>query len=133
MCECDAILNRVERWWNATQGTSRLAILTPYNLQVKLLKDQFEARFGESPVSHQVEILNTHQAQGLEWDTVFFSVADGPLPQNNPYFTDTDLPAGLQVVNTTLSRAKKHLRIFLDQQYWGERNIGLLSEVARRY
>jgi ATP-dependent RNA/DNA helicase IGHMBP2 len=110
-----------------------IAILTPYKNQVRLIRDRLRKRFGDAEISDHVEVWNTHQAQGREWDWVLFSVSDtANLKGNMPYFSDSKNRTGRAVLNTTISRAKQHLRIFLDSAYWEHRKPeSLLTELAR--
>ncbi len=133
--ECDAILAKLAEWWQWAEGIDpmpTIAVLTPYKPQATLLKKRIRKRFGSSGLATVVEIMNTHQAQGREWDWVLFSVADtGRLQGNNPFFSDTNCHKGKPLVNTTLSRAKANLRIFLDQVYWKRRTPGsLITDLA---
>lgn len=136
--ECDAILAKLADWWRWAEGidpTPTIAVLTPYKAQATLLKKRIRKRFGSSGPALVVEVLNTHQAQGREWDWVLFSVADtGRLHGNNPFFSDTNRHEGKPLVNTTLSRAKANLRIFLDQVYWERRTPGsLITDLATNF
>lgn len=136
--ECDAILAKLAEWWKWAEEidpTPTIAVLTPYKAQATLLKKHIRKRFGTGGPAMVVEILNTHQAQGREWDWVLFSVADtGRLQGNNPFFSDTNCHEGKPLVNTTLSRAKANLRIFLDQVYWERRTTGsLITDLATNF
>jgi superfamily I DNA/RNA helicase len=130
--ERDAIVERVARWldWTAVdKGT--LAVLSPYVNQVKMLQNALWKRFAGRLDS--VDVLTVHKAQGREWDTVFFSASDtGRLPDNSPFLSDTAGRNGSLVVNTAISRAKRHLRIFCDREFWALRQTPetLLSEVS---
>lgn len=132
--EAEAIVARVKdwlRWKNLEKET--LAVLTPYKAQMKLISALLR-RAGVS--SDDIEVLNVHQAQGREWDWVLFSVVDTDrLPLNWPHFTDDlDLSKnGREVLNTALSRAKKHLFLFMDMGFWNHRSPPtlLLSQIAR--
>lgn len=89
--------------------------LAPYKNQVGLLTHQLdEAR-------RQGRIMTIHKSQGREWDAVILSVVDGHF--NNPWFTDTINPqsGGLHVMNTAVSRARKHLIIVCNLHYWKNR------------
>jgi hypothetical protein len=136
--ECDSILAKLAEWWKWAEEinpTLTIAVLTPYKAQATLLKKHIRKRFGSSGPAMVVEVLNTHQAQGREWDWVLFSVADtGRLKGNNPFFSDTNCHAGKPLVNTTLSRAKVNLWIFLDQVYWKRRAPGsLVTDLATNF
>lgn len=132
--ECAAIVERVESWLNwMTENKGTLAVLSPYRPQVKLLREAMWNRFRMHPDFDLLDVLTVHKAQGREWDTVFFSVSDtGGLQGNSPWFSDTSKTEGRLVVNIAISRAKKHLRIFCDQDFWALRLTpeSLLSEIS---
>ena len=84
-----------------------VAILAPYNNQVKLLQQIL-------PRSYRRSVMTVHRAQGREWDTVILSVTD----THNRYFTDSRLPIGKQILNTAISRAKHRLILVCDSTIW---------------
>ena len=124
-------------------GKGTLAILTPYRKQValiqkalkKLLKSEEARNWNEREKEdfRSIEVMTVHRSQGREWDTVFFSASDtGRLAGNRPFLSDTSCPEGKLVVNTAISRSKKHLRFFFDLQFWKDRAVAsLLTEVAQ--
>jgi len=133
--EADAILDQVQEWWESTQPESNLptlAILTPYKNQTRLIRRRLKERFGNTAIPAQVDVLNTHQAQGREWDWVFFSVADtGNLKMNDPYFTDSNCSAGKALLNTTIGRTRRKLVVFLDATFWANRPMKqLLTDIV---
>jgi hypothetical protein len=136
--EVDAILDCVEKWWPWAKEQPELptiAVLTLYNNQAALIRKRLRARFRGTEILDHVEVWNTHKAQGREWDWVLFSVADtGRLPMNGPFLADGNNKRcrSREVLNTTISRAKRHLRVFLDLEYWKNRTPdSLLTELAR--
>jgi len=136
--EVDAIVRAVGNWLVETVGSSqRLGVLTPYKNQSKLIRDRLSREFRGNPGFSHVEVWNTHQAQGREWDCVFFSASDtSRLPGNDPWFCDSNEinSEGLELLNTTLSRAKKHLRIFVDAEFWANRHPNsMLTDLVRTY
>lgn len=136
--EVDAIARAVGDWLGETAGLSqRLAVLTPYKNQSKLIRDRLAREFRGKPGFSHVEVWNTHQAQGREWDCVFFSASDtSRLQGNDPWFCDSNEvnSEGLELLNTTLSRAKKHLRIFVDAEFWANRHPNsMLTDLVRTY
>lgn len=132
--ECAAIVERVENWLNwPARDKGTLAVLSPYRHQVKLLGDALWNEFKRHPDYDAIDVLTVNKAQGREWDTVFFSASDtGGLQGNSPWFSDTSKTKGRLVVNTAISRAKRHLRIFCDQEFWALRLTpeSLLSEIS---
>ncbi|MEF8729928.1 MAG: AAA domain-containing protein [Accumulibacter sp.] len=136
--EVDGVARAVEQWLNRNVADNgSLAVLTPYVKQARALSKKLQRDFRGHPSFGRVDVLTVHRAQGREWDTVFVSVSDtGNLGSktHTPFLTDTNKPEGLLVMNTAISRAKKHLRIFLDDQFWRERRQGsLLTDVVHRF
>jgi len=135
--EADAILRCIKDWWEWAQRQPVLptiAVLTPYRNQAKLIRKRITREYGHSStIHHHVEVWNTHQAQGREWDWVLFSVCDtANLQWNEPYFSDSTCPEGKALVNTTISRAKQQLRVFLDAGFWRDRTpISILTAMVR--
>jgi len=135
--EADAIIDYIEAWWPKQEKQGEhptIAIVTPYKKQMMLIRSKMIKRFGHSEIRYDVPVLNTHKAQGREWDWVLFSVTDTVnLRGNKPYFTDSANPVGKCVLNTSISRAKKHLRVFFDAEYWRRRRPdSILTELALR-
>lgn len=134
--EVAALVHRVGRWldWQAPEkGT--LAVLSPYNNQVQLIDKTLSKEFCKHPEFWLIDILTVHRAQGREWDTVFLSASDtGRIQGNGPFLADTSKREGALVMNTAISRAKKHLRIFLDKQFWWGRQHrpSFLTELSRQ-
>ena len=83
------------------------AILTPYRKQMYALKKK---------LGYGIEVSTIHASQGREWDTVILSVVE----KNNKFFMDSTNPDsnGLKIINTAISRAKKHLVLVLDYEHW---------------
>ncbi len=139
--EADKIMDSIEIWWHWAQQNHgelpnnwpTLAVLTPYKNQRDLIRKKLNARFHNSHIRDHVEVWNTHQAQGREWDWVLFSVSDtGRLQGNDPFFSDSSSRDGKPLINTTISRAKHQLRVFLDAGFWKQRTPNsILSELAR--
>ena len=137
--EVDEILSRVEAWGRWTNGAgeamgSTLAILTPYKNQQKLINKELRRAFRRKPeILNRVEVWSVHQSQGREWDVVFFSASDtGRLDGNGPFLGDSRKLVGRAVLNTAISRAKKHLRVFNDRAWWGQQwPDSILTELAK--
>jgi len=109
-------------------GGQTLAVLTAYTNQTLLLREKLHNAFGNQ---ERIEVLNVHQAQGREWDWALFSVADtGNLEKNSPWLTDDGKPGNesLALLNTAFSRARRHLRFFVDAEFWEARMPGRLLE-----
>ena len=133
--EADAILDQVQKWWESTQLESNLptlAILTPYKNQATLIRRRLKEKFRDTAIPVQVDVLNTHQAQGREWDWVFFGVADtGNLKMNAPFFTDSTRSDGKALLNTTIGRTRRKLVVFLDATFWANRPMKqLLTDIV---
>lgn len=98
------------------------AILSPYNDQVKLLQ-----RILPKP-ANELRIMTVHSSQGKEWDEVIFSVSD----TSDMWFTDSKKKKskGKQIVNTAVSRTKKHLIIVCDYDFWIDQREQLIGELV---
>ena len=139
--EADIIVKRVGKLWEwvnrqpTDQPVPTIAILTPYKKQERLINEKLMAKFENSPILDHVEVLNTHKAQGREWDWVLYSASDTRRLQRNwPFLSDSSNPKGKSVLNTTISRTKKHLRIFLDVADWRTQpRPSILEELAREH
>lgn len=83
-------------------------IVTPYKHQRDLLRKELKNIVNPS------SIQTIHAAQGLEWDTVILSVVD----TSNPWFCNSGIPMGRNVLNTAISRSKNELVIVCDYNYW---------------
>jgi len=149
VCDCEPLLvPNSKKWQNHSEANKIVShirrfteiypneeerpsavVLTPYKNQAKLIWQKLR----DEHLLDAVEVLNTHKAQGREWDWVFFSVSDTTrLPGVRPFLTDSNIPVGKLVLNTTISRAKKRLILFLDKTYWSKRKclIGDIIHVA---
>lgn len=78
------------------------AVITPYRNQKKQLVQHARGIYVLDRIS------TIHGSQGQEWDTVFFSVT---AVSPNRFLSDT-------LINTAVSRAKKHLIIVCDRACW---------------
>ena len=87
------------------------AVLAPYTNQVRRIREI---------VGHHLSdrVMTVNAAQGQEWDTVIFCVADCG---RNPFLTDSTIPQGNATLNTAISRAKRRLILVLDCKYWRQR------------
>ena len=108
--------------------SSEIAILTPYSVQLALLKRKVGRKYRDS-------VMTVHGSQGREWDTVILSVADNGIASRDVplRFTSSQTPIGMKVVNTAVSRAKRRLVLVCDRGFWTSRKDeligGILGEV----
>jgi len=135
--EAEAIVREVEKRLQSAQGVEEelsLAVLTPYKYQAQLIRRLLREHIPNAELLYQVEVIHTHLAQGREWDFVMFSVADtGSLPRNKPWFTDSNRHEARALLNTTISRAKQQLIVFMDSDYWRTLpQSSLLTDMALR-
>ena len=74
-------------------------------------------------------LYTIHGSQGREWDTVIISVTDG----GRKWFMSSKNPKsnGKTIVNTAVSRARRHVVLVLDYQYWQTCGDELISEIAK--
>ncbi|MEF3191649.1 MAG: AAA family ATPase [Campylobacterales bacterium] len=107
---------------------SKTMILTPYQQQAALLRRTLGRHWQE-------RIATIHKSQGQEWETVIFSIVDNSWEDKGrrPWFTNTNstLSAGLNLINTVISRAKKRLILVGDYTFWSEQEGQLLAELFR--
>ena len=103
--------------------TDDFVILTPYNLQRKVIGERFPQ------YRRKQKILTVHGSQGREWDTVILSVVD----THRKWFTDSKnrISRGLNVINTAVSRAKRKLILVCDGNFWYFENGQLLQGLVR--
>ena len=97
---------------NKNLNRDGFVVLTPYVNQKNELK---------STCPEYSSIFTTiHRSQGNEWDTVIVSVVDNRSNQNHHYFTSTVHFPGksISLLNTAVSRARKHLVLVCDYGYW---------------
>jgi superfamily I DNA/RNA helicase len=107
------------------------AVLTPYVNQASAIRRALR----RAGLLEKVEVLNTHRAQGREWDVVVFSAVDGSLPRCYPWYTDSTRPHGVLVLNTTLSRVRRKLYLVVERGFWRSRPnqlLGTLVSIAER-
>lgn len=128
--EADKIVSYIRRFTEKYPNESAV-VLTPYINQANLIRKKLR----DEHLLDAVEVLNTHKAQGREWDWVFFSISDTKRPTgapcHGPFYTDSNNPKGKLVLNTTISRARKRLFLFLDKTYWSQSGPGLVGDMAR--
>jgi hypothetical protein len=93
---------------------SAYAILTPYLNQVATINSSL-------PVARREQrVLTVHKSQGREWEVVVLSVVDGPW--NTPWFTNSQRPESLRVLNTAVSRARQSLVIVCNLDFWEQQH-----------
>ena len=96
------------------------AILAPYKNQVKCLRAKLNL-----PAER---IMTIHASQGREWDTVILSVTDA---QKKFFMLSRNIdPPGYKLVNTAVSRARKHLVLVMDYGAWRNRRDELITAIA---
>lgn len=86
----------------------RRCILTPYNNQVSVIKQQLLPHLRDS-------VMNVYSAQGQEWDTVVFCASDC---NKEPFLTNSETPQGKTCLNAAISRVRRRLVLVLDQNFW---------------
>ena len=103
---------------------SEIAILTPYSVQLALLKRKVGRKYRDS-------VMTVHGSQGREWDTVILSVADNGIASRDVplRFTSSHTPIGMKVVNTAVSRAKRRLVLVCDRGFWSSRKDELIGGI----
>ncbi len=95
-------------------------IVTPYKHQRDLLRKELKNIVNSS-------IIQTiHASQGLEWNTVILSVVD----TSKPWFCNSGIPIGRNVLNTAISRSIDEIVIVCDYNYWVAHPKQLIGSLA---
>jgi very-short-patch-repair endonuclease len=106
---------------------TRIAIITPYRGQVRLIRRWLHEEMKIDSRLKGIEVGTVHSFQGGEADAVIFDVVDGS-PRLGPGILLRD-DAGMRLVNVAITRARGKLVIIADKQ-WLQRtqtyNHGLL-------
>lgn len=87
---------------------NNFSVLTPYRNQL------FEL---QNALPSTTECMTVHASQGQEWDTVILSTVD------------TFMARDVRVINTAVSRAKKHLVVVCDANEWNMHPKHLISKI----
>ena len=95
-------------------------IVTPYKHQRDLLRKELKN------IVNSPNIQTIHASQGLEWETVIISVVD----TFRPWFCNSGLPMGRNVLNTAISRCIKEIVIVCDYNYWVTHPKQLIGSLA---
>lgn len=103
-----------------TNSLEDYVILTPYIKQRNLLRKELK------PLIPSNKIQTVHAAQGLEWETVIISVVDA----ERPFFCNSGIAIGRNVLNTAISRSIKSIIIVCDHHYWVTKPRQLLGALA---
>ncbi len=85
------------------------SVLTPYKMQL------FEL---QKSLSTKTNCMTIHASQGQEWDTVIISAVD------------TFMSRDIKIINTAVSRAKKHLVIVCDAGEWKMHPKYLIAKIV---
>lgn len=96
-----------------SQGANRIAIITPYAAQARLLENLIRS-FG-----FKVDILvsTVHRFQGAEKEFVIFDLVDAYPQQKASALTGHDPELASRLINVAISRTKGKLFIVLDKQF----------------
>lgn len=115
IAEAQAIKKYIEKY-----APEDYAILVPYKNQRSNVERAIKLPPGK--------IMTIHGSQGREWDTVIIGVTDG----RRKWFMNSNNKKsnGLLIVNTAVSRARKHIVLVLDYDCWEDSTNQLISEIA---
>ncbi len=110
-------------------GTTRVAVITPYTAQARLLKLITK----DLGVDH-LKISTVHRFQGLEEDIVIFDIAEGPLPRYGPppFLTGVELASqAAKLINVAITRSRAQFVVVANCDYLGAKidSNAKLSEV----
>ncbi len=115
--EAEAI-GQFVRSLSADDGT--VAVLAPYNNQVFAINQKLKGT--------GTTVMTIHKSQGREWDTVIISVTNND-PDSRSFMNTTSI-RNLKLINTAVSRAKRHLVIVCDFDKWAGRKDQLISSLV---
>ena len=98
-------------------------VIAPYRAQIEMLGKRLPDE------RREFRIMTVHKCQGQEWDTVLFSIVDTA----DKWFADSQnkRSKGRNLINTAISRVKKHLIIICDRAYWEGQSDQLIGEIVR--
>ncbi|KAF8026353.1 hypothetical protein BT93_F2981 [Corymbia citriodora subsp. variegata] len=100
------------------KSSSRLAIISPYNYQVKLLKDRFKQIFKEE-AKEMVDIITVDGCQGREKDVVIFSCVRASKSKSIGFLSD------YRRMNVAITRARSSVLVvgsastLKNDEHWG--------------
>lgn len=100
------------------KSSSRLAIISPYNYQVKLLKDRFKQIFKEE-AKEVVDIITVDGCQGREKDVVIFSCVRASKSKSIGFLSD------FRRMNVAITRARSSVLVvgsastLKNDEHWG--------------
>jgi very-short-patch-repair endonuclease len=93
----------------------RIAIITPYRGQVRLIRRWLHEEIKADQRLEGIEVGTVHSFQGGEADAVIFDVVDGS-PRPGPGILLRD-DAGMRLVNVAITRARGKLVIIADKEW----------------
>jgi very-short-patch-repair endonuclease len=93
----------------------RIAIITPYRGQVRLLRRWLHDEIKVDSRLEGIEVGTVHSFQGGEADAVIFDVVDG-FPRTGPGILLRD-DTGMRLVNVAITRARGKLVIIADKEW----------------
>ena len=119
------IMERNLSRWDYTVG-----IITPYTKQRNSVAGSIHRLMKKYERTEDMDddVVTVHRSQGREWDVVLFSVTDS---FDERYFTDSNRPDSLKLINTAVSRAKKMLILVGDAADWKTRQGQLIADLFR--
>lgn len=92
-----------------SHNLTTFSVLTPYKKQLKELN---------KALPKDVNAITIHASQGQEWDTVIISTVDKFMARD------------VRLINTAVSRAKKHLIVVCDAEEWKMHEKYLMSKIV---
>lgn len=106
------------KWQNVPPGeraTDRLAVVTPYNDQVKALGRTLAERFG---AEHEGLVATVHRFQGSQRPVVVLDTVAGSGDLLGRFYGETGLDSQTcRLLNVALSRAQDHLVVIADVEF----------------
>ena len=118
--EAEAILEYITACHPEPDDT---CIIAAYQNQVKILRDCLPNNYKN--------IYTIHKSQGQDWNTVILSVVDNNTKDMFFMNTKNRKARGLECVVTAVSRAKQHLILACDYEFWIEKEDQLIQKLLK--
>lgn len=105
----------VAREMQAVKSDIKIAIITPYRGQVRLIRKWLEEERKDSKRLKDIEVGTVHSFQGGEADAVIFDIVDGPPRRNLGALLQKE--SEMRLVNVAVSRAKGKI-VIIGHKEW---------------
>jgi hypothetical protein len=112
----------------------RIAIISPYRAQVKLLRELLRTDRPDNPSPTQrslIEAGTVHQFQGSEADVVIFDLVDGPGRSHLGILLRGD--TGTRLLNVAITRARGKFVLIADSEWCERAHVAVSSPLLGRF